>query len=77
MPQSGADLKLEDLRRALSGLGKAAVAFSGGVDSTFLLAVAAKELGAENVLALTSVGSIHPAFEKAEACRIAGLPFFA
>lgn len=37
--------KLEDLRAIVRGYDRALVAFSGGVDSTFLLRVAADELG--------------------------------
>jgi len=42
------------------------VAFSGGVDSAFLLAVAHEALG-EKVLAATAVSPIHPLRERAEA----------
>ncbi len=35
------------------------IAFSGGVDSTFLLAVAAEALG-ERVLAVTATSNVHP-----------------
>ncbi len=39
----------------LEGLETTAVAFSGGADSTLLLALARKQLGAERVIALTAV----------------------
>ena len=48
------------------------VAFSGGVDSTYLLAVAADVLG-ERAVAATAVSPSLPASERAEASRLAGL----
>jgi uncharacterized protein len=54
--------KLERLRDLLRGLEKALVAFSGGVDSTFLLKVAVDVLG-DKVLALTAVS---PSLAEAE-----------
>jgi len=55
------------LERILTGLGKVVVAYSGGVDSTFLLKAAEDVLGAANVLACTSVGVSEPTgmFERA------------
>jgi uncharacterized protein len=51
--------KLEDkykkLKKSLAELGRVVVAYSGGVDSTFLLKVAVDTLGAENVLACIGV----------------------
>lgn len=44
--------KLRRLRELLDSLGSAVVAFSGGVDSTFLLKVAVEQLG-DDVLAVT------------------------
>jgi len=42
--------KYNSLQQALKGLGKVVVAYSGGVDSTFLLKAAVDTLGVENVL---------------------------
>ncbi len=55
--------KFGRLQKILSGYGKLAVAYSGGVDSVFLLQAAAKTLGAENVLALTVRAENFPASE--------------
>ncbi len=51
----------------ISRAGRLAVAFSGGVDSSLLLALAARVLGPENVLAVTGVGPLVPARELARA----------
>ncbi|MBN2588618.1 MAG: ATP-dependent sacrificial sulfur transferase LarE [Sedimentisphaerales bacterium] len=51
------DEKYELLKRNLKKLNKAIVAYSGGVDSTFLLKVAVDLLGSENVLACIGVSS--------------------
>ena len=58
--------KFEKLKENLRGLGSAAVAFSGGVDSTFLLKVAQEVLG-EKVLALTAASKFVPRRELAAA----------
>lgn len=55
--------KLAKLKQILEGYGKVAVAFSGGVDSSFLLAVAVETLGAQNVLAVTVASDLAPRFE--------------
>ena len=52
--------KQESLRKILRDLGQVVVAYSGGVDSTFLLKMAVDTLGAENVLACMSVGPAEP-----------------
>ena len=59
--------KFAKLKQILEELGKIVVAYSGGVDSTFLLNSAVDKLGADNVLACMSVGPSEPGnmFEKA------------
>ncbi|MBR3173131.1 MAG: 7-cyano-7-deazaguanine synthase, partial [Eubacterium sp.] len=51
--------KIERLEKYLKKLGSVAVAFSGGVDSTFLLYVAKQVLG-DKVLAITIDGTAMP-----------------
>lgn len=63
--------KFGHLERILAGLESAVVAFSGGVDSTFLLAVAFKVLGAR-VLAVTATSETYPECELIEARSFAG-----
>jgi len=62
--------KLKQLKENLAGLRGAVVAFSGGVDSTFLLAVARDILG-ENVLAVTATSETYPERELFEARSLA------
>jgi uncharacterized protein len=50
--------KLTNLRKILSKMGSVLIAYSGGVDSTFLLKVAREELG-ERVVAVTIKSEIH------------------
>jgi uncharacterized protein len=64
--------KLRKLDAFFQGLGKVVVAFSGGVDSTFLAAAAVRALGKENVLAATAVSATLTDDEKAEAVTLAG-----
>jgi uncharacterized protein len=47
--------KFESLKRILKDLGRVVVAYSGGVDSTFLLKMAVDVLEAENVLACIGI----------------------
>lgn len=47
--------KFHHLQHAIKSFGKAAIAFSGGVDSTFLLKTACDALGPENVLACIGI----------------------
>jgi len=62
--------KLDRLRCRVRELGRAAIAFSGGIDSAFLAAVAAGELG-DQVLAVTAYTPLHPRREQREAARLA------
>ena len=62
--------KLGLLKRILAEMEGVLVAYSGGVDSTFLLLVALEVLG-ENVLAVTAKSPIHPASESAAARELA------
>ena len=45
--------KLDEMKRLISEMERVAIAFSGGVDSAFVLKVARDVLGPENVLAVT------------------------
>ena len=69
------DTKLERLRERLHNFGSAVVAFSSGVDSTFLLRVAHEELG-NRVVAVTIRSHTFPKRELDEAaafCRAQGV----
>ncbi|TEU11636.1 MAG: ATP-dependent sacrificial sulfur transferase LarE [Anaerolineales bacterium] len=65
------DVKRDRLYAILDELDSVAVAYSGGVDSTYLLAACLKVLGADKVLAVTADSLTYPAGEKAGAQRVA------
>jgi uncharacterized protein len=64
------DEKLAKLRGVLTEMGSVLVAYSGGLDSAFVLAVAHDVLGAR-ALGMTAVSPSLPEREKADAVRIA------
>jgi uncharacterized protein len=69
--------KLADLQSLLKKLGKVLVAFSGGVDSTFLLKIAHDVLG-DNVLAVIADSPTYPAEELTQAqefCKKLGVNY--
>jgi len=64
--------KYNALQGILRDLGTVMVAYSGGVDSTLLLKVAADTLGAENVSACISIGIVQPKGQYEAARKLAG-----
>jgi uncharacterized protein len=65
------DARLALLDGTLRSYGGVVVAFSGGADSAFVVAAAARALGPENVVAATAVSPSLPASELAEAAAFA------
>lgn len=64
--------KLNTLHEILQHIGQGVVAFSGGCDSTFLLAVAHEVLG-DRVVALTAISPSLPEWERQDAERLGRL----
>ncbi len=67
LEQFSKDSKIARLKTVLTGYGSVLVAFSGGIDSGFLLKASLDFLGRENVLAVTAAGKIQPKKELEDA----------
>lgn len=63
--------KYETLLNIFRAQNNALIAFSGGIDSTFVLKAALDALGVERVLAITAVSAAVPAREREEAAKLA------
>jgi uncharacterized protein len=66
-----AQVKFEQLKKRLKKMKRVLIAFSGGVDSSFLLKTALDTLGKENVLAVTADSETYPKSELEDASRLA------
>lgn len=62
---------IQKLHAHLQSLGRVAVAYSGGVDSTLVLKFALDALGAENVIAVLAISPSLPQSEKDDAIALA------
>src|SRR5919106_547828 len=69
MQTSGVQEKMNHLRATLSQMGPTLIAFSGGVDSSFLLAVAAEVLR-EQVVALMTISPSTPPEDAQQAASL-------
>jgi uncharacterized protein len=67
---SALDKRLAKARGILKRLGSVVIAFSGGVDSSFLARLAHETLG-DKALAVTATSETYPAFEYGQAVRVA------
>ncbi|MBU3159188.1 ATP-dependent sacrificial sulfur transferase LarE [Clostridium frigoris] len=65
------NLKFQKLKDSIQDLGSVAIAYSGGVDSTFLLKVSADILG-DKVIAITAKSTTYPEREFKEAVKYIG-----
>ncbi|GAA2514789.1 asparagine synthase-related protein [Winogradskya humida] len=69
--QDEAGRAIADIERRLAGVTRLGVAFSGGVDSSVLLALAARALGPDRVIAILGVSPSLAADERAAAHAVA------
>lgn len=61
--------KIDKLKKILKNLKSVVVAYSGGLDSTFLLKMAVDTLGKNNVIAVTARSQTYPASEYRDAVK--------